>query len=341
MLICSPIIFNKERLKYNLHFKKTAWWENTGITPRQIIKDRGLYGEYIATMAAELNMKKHGLYGRVFNNVVIPKEDGNFNEADVVCVNTAGIQVIEAKYRGGSFIGGLTSETWTQKIGNQVNEDMENPLYQNNGHVNCLINYLFDHMPNGSARTKASFVYSYVNVALLTNMECDTSMLDGTVTPASFFLGPAEGNQGYINLNLREMYKRTFSKNEVNEICEELEKISGYTHAYVQNLVQKRKQDRERGVYRYKYFYSVVRLESATSDGQTSLADFICREDYSWRNYDWNDNDLTNKTCMFRYYMDPSDQMWKAVPNSRMLAQSAKTTDFNEIQNYYNRIMND
>ena len=143
MLMVSPIVFNKERLFYNLHFTRSAWWNNTGILPRQIIQDRGLYGEYIATMAAEQNMKKFGLYGRVFNSVLVPKEDGNFNEVDVICVNEAGIQVIEAKYRGGSFTGRLAAEKWTQKIGQQVHENITNPLYQNNGHINCLINYLF------------------------------------------------------------------------------------------------------------------------------------------------------------------------------------------------------
>ena len=338
-LICSPMVFNKDRMKYNLHFKDSAWWNNTGILPRQIIKDRGLYGEYIATMAAERNMKKFGLYGRVFNSVLVPKEDGNFNEVDVICVNEAGIQVIEAKYRGGSFIGRLAAEKWTQKIGQQVHENITNPLYQNNGHINCLVNYLFKELPNGSARTKASFILSYINVALLTNMECDTTGLDGTFAPTQFFLGPAEGPKGYINRDLKGFYKRSFSKKEVDEICTALEKISGYSYAYIQEQINLRQEDKEEGEYRYKYFYSIVRLESVTCDGDTEINDLICREDYDWKGYDWRDNDPTNKVCMFRYYMDPHDQMFKAFPNSRMKAQSAKTTNLSEIQAYYNRIM--
>ena len=338
-LICSPIVFNRNRMKYNLHFKDSAWWNNTGILPRQIIKDRGLYGEYIATMAAELNMKKFGLYGRVFNSVLIPKEDGNFNEADIICVNEAGIQVVEAKYRGGAFSGSLAGESWTQKIGQQIHEDVDNPLYQNNGHINCLINYLFAKLPNGSARTKASFILSYVNVALLTNMECDTSGLDDTFAPTQFFLGPAEGAKGYINLDIKEMYKRHFSKREVDEICAALEKISCYPHEYIQEQIRLRNQKREMQLYRYKYYYSVVRLESVTCDGGTEINDLICREDYDWKDHDWRNNDLTNKTCMFRYYMDVGDRLFKAFPNSRIKAQSAKTTNLDEIQAYYNRVL--
>ncbi len=339
MLMVSPIVFNKERLFYNLHFTRSAWWNNTGILPRQIVKDRGLYGEYIATMAAERNMEKFALYGRVFNSVLIPKADGNFNEADVICVNEAGIQVIEAKYRGGAFVGRLAGESWTQKIGQQIHEDVDNPLYQNNGHINCLINYLFDTLPNGSARTKAGFIFSYVNVALLTNMECDVSGLDYTFAPTQYFLGTAEGSKGYINRDIKEMYKRHFSKKEVDEICAALEKISGYSHAYIQDQIKLRQKKKDTKEYQYKYFYSVVRLESVTCDGGTEINDLICREDYDWRGCDWRDNDLTNKICVFRYYMDPQDQMFKAIPNSRIMGQSKKTENFDELFAYYNRII--
>lgn len=333
LLICSPMVYNKERLKYNLHFAQSAWWNNTGISPRMIIMDEGLYGEYIATMSAELNMKKQGYYGRVFNSVLIPKDDGNFNEADVICVNEAGIQVIEAKYRGGTFVGRLGDRNWTQYIGKQVNP-MDNPLHQNNGHINCLINYLFKNLPNGSARTKASFVYSYVNVSLLANRECDISQLSDETAPAQFFLGGAEGKDGYICLDIQSKYKIRFSKKEVDQICAALEQISGYSHEEIRNRIDQRKWEKDNGKYRYDYWYSIVRLESVTADGSTEINDLICEEAYSPkdRNKDWKE-----KNCVFRYFMDPSDGMFKAIPNSRRMAQSGRTQDLQEILNYYNR----
>ena len=327
-LICSPMVFNKERLNYNLHFTQSAWWRNTGIAPRQIIKDRGLYGEYISTMAAEQNMKKHGLYGRVFNSVIVPKADGNFNEVDLVCVNEAGIQVIEAKYRAGIFTGGLADSEWTQKLGGKTHT-MRNPLYQNNGHVNCLINHLFKMLPNGSARTKASFPYSYVNVSLLTNMDCDTSQLYDGVAPAQFFLGAAEGKNGYIGLDIQQMYKIRFSKKEVDEICAVLDQISGYSYAENQRRVQQREQAFDDGKYRYDKLYSVARLESVTADGGTEVNDLICLEEYNRATQD----------CVFKTFMDPKDQMFKAIPNSRIMGQSKRTKNFDELLAYYNRIM--
>lgn len=325
--ICSPLVFHRERLHYNLHFTRSAWWRNTGIAPSRIIKDRGLYGEYIATMAAEQNMKKHGLYGRVFNSVIVPKADGNFNEIDLVCVNEAGIQVIEAKYRAGSFTGGLADSSWTQQLGSQTHT-MTNPLFQNNGHVNCLINHLFQRLPAGSARTKASFPYSYVNVALLTNTDCDTSRLYDGIAPAQFFLGAAEGKNGYISLNLQQMYKLRFSKKEVDEICAVLEQISGYSHGQIQRMVQQREQAFQQGAYRYARNYSVVRLESVTADGGTEINDLICLEEA----------EPETQTIVFRSYMDPKDRMFKAIPNSRIKGQSKKTRNFAELLAYYNRL---
>lgn len=328
-LLCSPVVVNKDRLFYNLKFKDSAWWHNTGITPREISKDKGLYGEYIATMAAELNMKKYGLHGRVFNSVIVPKADGNFNEVDLVCVNETGIHVIEAKARGGTFLGGLTDQKWVQNIGKKT-YNMTNPLFQNAGHINALTEYLFDKLPNGSARTKASFPYSYINIVLMGTSDCDTSNLDGTVTPAQFFLGATEGNNGYRNLDLKKMYKTRFSKKEVDQICAVLETISGYSHGQVQAKILRRDEEKRCGKYCYDYWYSIVRLESVTADGETEMNDLICQEQCRPR----------TDEVVFRTYMDPADGMFKAFPNSRIVGRSkTKYADLEQARRYYHSIM--
>ncbi|MBQ2925094.1 MAG: hypothetical protein IJE57_05905, partial [Anaerotignum sp.] len=118
------------------------------------------------------------------------------------------------------------------------------------------------------------------------------------------------------------------------EICAVLDQISGYSHAEIQRWVQQREQAFDDGKYRYDYWYSIVRLESVTADGSTEINDLVCEEAYSPkdRNKDWKE-----KTCVFRYFMDPSDGMFKAIPNSRRMAQSGRTQDLQEILNYYNR----
>ena len=40
------------------HIKKSSWYRNTGIRPSEVTRNVGIYGEYIATMCAEENLKK-------------------------------------------------------------------------------------------------------------------------------------------------------------------------------------------------------------------------------------------------------------------------------------------
>ncbi len=46
--------------------------------------------------------EKNGVKGYVFNSVIVPKRDGDFNEIDVLTVSPMGIHVIEAKARVGT-----------------------------------------------------------------------------------------------------------------------------------------------------------------------------------------------------------------------------------------------
>lgn len=46
----------------------------------------------------------------MFNSVIVPKRDGDFNEIDVLTVLPMGIHVIEAKARVGTFYGNSLSE---------------------------------------------------------------------------------------------------------------------------------------------------------------------------------------------------------------------------------------
>ena len=65
LIICGPIgiirTFNFKRLKYITQFVNSAWWNNTHIPPSQILLDNGIYGEFIATMATEQNLKANHL----------------------------------------------------------------------------------------------------------------------------------------------------------------------------------------------------------------------------------------------------------------------------------------
>ncbi|MBR5534203.1 MAG: NERD domain-containing protein [Ruminiclostridium sp.] len=318
-LICSPIVFNRPRLKYNRRFRSSAWWQNTGISPREIIKDKGLFGEYCATMAAETNLKNYHLYGQVFNNVIIQKPDGDFTEIDVIYVNETGIHVIEAKARGGRLSGRLSDPTWIQKMGSKE-ETMDNPLFQNIGHINALTEYLFSVLPTGNTKTKAALPYTYVNVGLLCLAECDTSGLHDVPAPAQFFLGPAEGNKGYLQLDLRSQYKIRLSREEIDLICAAIQPLCRYSKEEIHQFVQQRQLAYDRGDYKYPTVYYMVRLEGIDADGRTYIDDYICRE-----------------RGPFKTYLDMADNAFKAMPNVRILGVSEKTNDLPRLLAYYNQ----
>lgn len=72
LIFCIPVTFNITRINYSLNFKNSTWWKNTGIRPSEMLSDKGLYGEYIATIYAEEHLKTNQVYGKILNNVFVP-----------------------------------------------------------------------------------------------------------------------------------------------------------------------------------------------------------------------------------------------------------------------------
>lgn len=313
MVLLSPVVFNFPRLKYNLKFTQSAWWKNTGVRPSQIKKDRGLYGEYIATMAAEQSLANSQVFGRVFNSVIVPKKDGDFNEIDVLSVNECGIHVIEAKARGGVFYGSLVGETWKQEIGGQVFE-MQNPVLQNQNHINYLQEYLAEALSQGSARLKAVFPLNAANVVLFAKVEIEDH-IDKEIGPREAFFGMAEGKEGYQQRNLRELFKTRFTKEETEEIIAAVEKIARHSQQELEQLKMERAEKNRQGQFRHPVSYYPVRLESPTLDGDTEINEFICREGGGYRTY-----------------LDPEDRLFKAVPAGRIVEQGRPCPTLEEAQ---------
>ena len=53
MFILSVVFLNFRRARYNIKYLKSAWYRNTGILPSEVISDKGVYGEYYATVCEE------------------------------------------------------------------------------------------------------------------------------------------------------------------------------------------------------------------------------------------------------------------------------------------------
>ena len=231
--VFSPVTLNFDRAKYNLRFKTSNWWKNTGITPSQIKRDKGLYGEYIATMATEKCLENSGIYGRVFNSVIIPTVGEDFNEIDLISVNEAGIHVIEAKAKGGSLRGDVSGHDWYHTIGSEEHI-MFNPILQNAGHIRTLSRYLRTALPGEAIDER-----DYINVVMF----C-LSGIEGHFNydnpPSEYFLGMADGEDGYRNTNILEVYGRRFTKEEVDRIADAIAALPTYTYEQIQEKVRQR-----------------------------------------------------------------------------------------------------
>ena len=321
-LVCSPLVCNFDRLKYNLRFTSSAWWRNTGIRPSVIAKSRDVYGEYIATLVAEQNLQNNGLYGRVYNTLLVPKFDGDFNEIDVVSINETGIHVIEAKAWGGTLAGHIMGEKWTQYMGEQVHEK-KNPIRQNLGHINYLSDFLHRHLPEGSAKHKAGCPESFVNVVLLCLQEIRTN-LDTTGFPTMTTFSLAEGNadNSYQKMDVAGLYGYRLTPEEVDAICALIEEyLTGNPQELVEALKLKREEERETGKFSHKNYYYLVKLRRTDAEGRTHTEIKICKDNQ-----------------VYRTYWDAEDRLFKAIPNAVLLGRSHFTDDFGKVAAYYNRL---
>lgn len=310
-----PICTDSVRFKYNLHFKDSAWWKNTGITPSEIRKDKskGLYGEYIATISAEQNLKTNNVTGYVFNNVIVPKRDGDFNEIDIVSVSVSemGIHVIEAKARTGAFYGNYISPKWKQIMGQNTYE-MENPLIQNLTHINYLTEYLYENLPDCPLKKQPIFD-KMKNVALFTLTGIEDHLDQSKQLSMDFFIGMAE--DGYRRQTFTE---RKLSKEEVKLIADLLKKISFYPREQYQQMIQERAIRQEKGEFSHPYKYYVTR---GVVPYDNNVLDAICRDN-----------------GYYRTYYDRQDDTFKAYPEMTIQGRSKASEDFDEVYAYFNKM---
>ena len=320
-----PMVTDWDKLQYNLHFTKSAWWKNTGIRPSEIKNDKGIYGEYISTMATEQCLKNSKVYGRVLNSVFVPKGEKNFNEIDIISVNETGIHVIEAKAKGGAFHGNISDLKWKQIMGKEEYE-MENPLVQNNGHRNCLIDYLYQVLPEGALRDKATFVWNTINVVLFTTHEIEDH-LTYDITPKAFFFGMATGKDSYQKLNILDMYKKRFTREEVDQIADALESIAHYSQDEQKRMIQERilmqearKELRKKGLLKDQFYVAAVESVTADSDKETNI--LVCHD---------NGESIT--------YMDMDNHMFVALPSGKPVPLSGVYKSLPEAMDAYKKIM--
>ena len=125
-------------------YLQSDYHKSTKLPIEKVFADKGLYGEYCLEMICENIPIKH----RMLFNLIIPQEDGHFQEIDALCILENGdLILLEGKNRPGVFSGTennyITDKQWLQKLG-QNEHEMYNPILQGKYHGLAFLKWLCD-----------------------------------------------------------------------------------------------------------------------------------------------------------------------------------------------------
>ncbi len=129
------------------------------IDEQRIIWDergRGYYGEYLVLQKLYLTLEGTS---KILMNLQIPTRSGKTTEIDLLLIHESGLYVFEIKHYKSVIYGSTYDKTWTQYFRTASNQKFQNPVFQNQYHINALRN-----------RYPGIPVYS---VIVFTNPECD------------------------------------------------------------------------------------------------------------------------------------------------------------------------
>lgn len=236
ILLGSVILsYDFKKLKYNLNYKSTKWYKNTHHSPLDIISDKGIMGEYIATYCANYMLSKNNIYGKIFNSVVIPKKGTDFAEVDLIVVSEVGIHVIEVKNRIGIFKGAWNDKEWIQVAGNDENVS-SNFILQNVSHINSMLIELYDEFKDMNYLPRVNLSSVINNIVVIANNNYSLDISENTPPERNYWVGSAID---YKNLKFREIDKM-LTKEEVDKISEILSRHTGYTPQQMERFINQR-----------------------------------------------------------------------------------------------------
>ncbi len=157
-------LYDRKKLWKVLHYKDTEYYRQTHIPFHEMVADKGLCGEFLAY----LYFSDLPVYNRVLMNAIIPRENGDFSEIDLICLTPGRIMVVESKNRGGRLRGNLSDPKWVQILPGCENP-MGNPIMQNETHIFVLQNYINSHI--GSSISSLADSTTYTNAIFMANYE--------------------------------------------------------------------------------------------------------------------------------------------------------------------------
>lgn len=119
-------------------------------------RGKGYYGEYLVFEKLYRNIPGNC---KILMNLHLPTSKGKTTEIDLLLIHETGIYVFEIKHYKGTIYGKEEDKTWIQYFRTAPNAVFQNPLRQNQYHIDALRNLLPD--------------ISTKSVIVFTSQECD------------------------------------------------------------------------------------------------------------------------------------------------------------------------
>ena len=160
-------------------------------------RGKGYYGEFL--VFSTLYKSIHD-YCKYLMNLNVPSKNNKTTEIDLVLIHQSGIYVFEVKHYKGTIYGNNTNKTWTQFFRTTSNSTFNNPILQNQYHIESLKKFFPD-----------TPIYS---VIVFTNQECDLRITNN--------------DSSILVTNINELlykFKSFISKNPVLYTVDELDLI--------------------------------------------------------------------------------------------------------------------
>lgn len=104
-------------------------------------RQRGKEGEKIVAKALKFWVEKKNK-NYVYNDITLPTNSGHTTQIDHLVLSVKGIFVIETKYLNGVIVGDVDSRQWKHINHLKKENQIYNPLMQNNGHLKHLAQIL-------------------------------------------------------------------------------------------------------------------------------------------------------------------------------------------------------
>lgn len=232
-------VFDMALIKMLVHYKNTEYCRKTGYTRSQVLNEKSLWGEFLAFAYCD----RVAGHKRILLNAIVPKfgTDKDFAEIDMICICKSGIHVIEAKNRGGTLQGNTWEPNWKQLIGKQEN-DVYNPILQNQNHIIALARYLWGPFQTDSnclewsEQIKEHLFFNHVFIADPTCQVNESGALPaGTVISwNSYLTKEIDGTAEYVD------EYNWLSDEEINYFADLLEGTTNYTSQQRADLIASR-----------------------------------------------------------------------------------------------------